>query len=244
MLYFSDREVRTKLFARVAQAKRPLVVTATRHSPAMRPVPERAPFAEVERAVGAWADQLVVADEGTVEGMWRDPVGDLADRLFPEDRQAAYAAASGYLVIVNGRVVETVKKRGAPEDGWWIQDALTRHVVGVPAPPPRKVVGSKPGANKRAERGPGAATREDTPPRASARAVPPAQIDPWQVLGIAPGTSRKEAQKQFRAQVALYHPDKVAHLGPELRELADKRTREILDAWAQIEPGLFDEEGR
>jgi preprotein translocase subunit Sec63 len=58
------------------------------------------------------------------------------------------------------------------------------------------------------------------------------------VLGIAPGTSKEEARKAFRTLVAQYHPDKVAHLAPEFQELAERKTRAILEAWEQLEKEL------
>ena len=58
------------------------------------------------------------------------------------------------------------------------------------------------------------------------------------MLGIAPGTSKDEAKRAFRALVTQYHPDKVAHMAPEFQELADRKTREILEAWAEVEKAL------
>ena len=55
------------------------------------------------------------------------------------------------------------------------------------------------------------------------------------MLGIPRGTPITDAKKAFRALISQYHPDKVAHLAPEFRELADRRTREILEAWQQLE---------
>jgi DnaJ-domain-containing protein 1 len=60
---------------------------------------------------------------------------------------------------------------------------------------------------------------------------------PWEVLGIPPGSPREEAKKAFRAQIALYHPDKVAHLAPEFQRLAEERTRALLAAWEAIDRG-------
>lgn len=54
---------------------------------------------------------------------------------------------------------------------------------------------------------------------------------PWEVLGIAPSTSLGEARAAYFRLIAQYHPDKVAALGPELRALAEERTREINRAW-------------
>jgi DnaJ-domain-containing protein 1 len=47
-----------------------------------------------------------------------------------------------------------------------------------------------------------------------------------------------EAKKTFRTLVAQYHPDQVAHLAPEFRELADKRTRQIMAAGESVESDL------
>jgi len=63
-------------------------------------------------------------------------------------------------------------------------------------------------------------------------------VDPWKVLGIPRGTSKDEARRAFRALVAQYHPDKVAHLAPEFQELAERKTRELLQAWEQLEQSL------
>ncbi len=207
VLYFSDREVKSNLFARVDGAHRPLMVTQVRQDRFSRPVPEREPFATFEERFGGRIDQLVVADEGTTEGMWRDPMGDLAERLFPDDRARAYAAASGYLLLVGGRVQAVLQKSTPSADLRRMEEAASRLY------------------RPRTTQGP---SEPAVPPRA------PSPGDPWQRLGIAPGTPLAEAKKSFRALIAQYHPDKVAHLAPEFRELAERRTREILDAWETI----------
>lgn len=228
VLYFSDRDVKQKLFERVDAARRPLWVVQVRQDRHSRPPPEREPFVSVEREFGDVVDEVLVADEGAQEGMWRDPVGDLADHFFPDDRQASYAAATGYMLIARGRVVATVKKTGrASDDLWLIQEALAVNVPGVPPPDPSK----RPG-HKRARPGATGSGPRTQPPKADVRAP---SLDPWQVLGIPRGTPITDAKKAFRALISQYHPDKVAHLAPEFRELADRRTREILEAWQQLE---------
>ena len=239
VLYFSDRDVKRKLFERVGAAKRLLLVTGTRHGPAMSAVERREPFKSLDEALGDVLDQLVVADEGAVEGMWRDPLGDLADLLYPDDRKAAYAAASGYVLLRRGVVKAVVKKHGVPEDDrWFIQEAVAKLDPGVPPPDPARKPG--PGRKKRDD---GAApksrrSREEadrpTPPRPRPTQDKPA-ADPWSVLGIARGTPLAEAKKAFRALISQYHPDKVSHLAPEFRELAERRTRLILEAWEKVE---------
>lgn len=234
VLYFSDANVRAKLFDAASRAGKPVVVAGVRHGKGMKAPQLREPFASLEQQLGDVVDFVVVADEGSVEGMWRDPLGDLADALFANDRSAAYAAAAGYLLIKNGKPVATVKKHGAPvDDRWFIQQALSQHVPGVPVPDPKRRPGKKgaetaKGGGKRIE-------DEDTNPRS--RPLPPrsAEKDPWAVLGIPPGTPKEEAKKAFRALITQYHPDKVSHLAAEFRELADRRTREILEAWELVE---------
>jgi DnaJ like chaperone protein len=50
----------------------------------------------------------------------------------------------------------------------------------------------------------------------------------YEILGLQPGRKTlAEARTAFRARMAEYHPDKVAHLGVELRELAARKTVEI-----------------
>jgi len=55
--------------------------------------------------------------------------------------------------------------------------------------------------------------------------------DPYQVLGVKPGASADEIRAAYRHAAQAYHPDKVAHLGPELRELAQKKFVEIQKAY-------------
>ena len=54
---------------------------------------------------------------------------------------------------------------------------------------------------------------------------------PYEVLGIKAGASRSEITAKYREMVRQYHPDKVANLGPELRELAEQRMKEINAAY-------------
>ncbi len=80
----------------------------------------------------------------------------------------------------------------------------------------------------------------DAPPRpGDAHAPPPPSslppsTDPWTVLGIAPGAPPREVQRAFRARMAEYHPDKVAALGAELRELAEAKSKSITEAYAAL----------
>ena len=51
------------------------------------------------------------------------------------------------------------------------------------------------------------------------------------VLGLPRNFTAPEIKRRFRTLIASYHPDKVNHLGPELQEMAERKTREILEAY-------------
>lgn len=249
VLFFSDRQVRDKLFALVEGTRGLLLVKGVRHGKDMRPPQEREPFDSLEARFGQVLTQVLVADEGSVEGMWRDPLGDLAERLYPSSREQAYTAASHYLLLEDGQPRAVVRKRETPrEELWFLQEALSQLASRIPPPDPARRPGPRRAAAPKASSGPPSSTEEVTPPRgtrAHARpeetpAPPPphAGNNPWKVLGLVPGTSREEARRAFRALVAQYHPDKVAHLAPEFQELAERRTRELLQAWEQLEQEL------
>ena len=57
---------------------------------------------------------------------------------------------------------------------------------------------------------------------------------PHEVLGVRPGASQEEISAAYRRLVQQYHPDKVADLGPELRELAEQRMKEINAAYQSL----------
>lgn len=57
---------------------------------------------------------------------------------------------------------------------------------------------------------------------------------PFAVLDISEDASVEEIKKKYKQLVLEYHPDRVAHLGQELKELAAKKTTEINAAFAAI----------
>lgn len=61
-----------------------------------------------------------------------------------------------------------------------------------------------------------------------------AQFDPYSVLGISRNAGPEEIRSSYRRLAARYHPDKVAHLGEEFRILAEKRFKEIQQAYQQL----------
>lgn len=67
--------------------------------------------------------------------------------------------------------------------------------------------------------------------RASGKPGKEVPDDPHQVLGIGPGADQSEIRQAYRHLAAQYHPDKVAHLGKELRQLADRKFKSIQAAY-------------
>lgn len=59
-----------------------------------------------------------------------------------------------------------------------------------------------------------------------------AEPKPWhEVLGVSPRASLDEVQVAYRECIGKYHPDKVASLGQELRDLAEAKSKEINRAY-------------
>lgn len=54
---------------------------------------------------------------------------------------------------------------------------------------------------------------------------------PYEILEVKPDASEEEIRTAYRRLANQYHPDKVAHLGKELQELADSRFKEIQEAY-------------
>jgi DnaJ-domain-containing protein 1 len=52
------------------------------------------------------------------------------------------------------------------------------------------------------------------------------------VLQISSSPTPQEVKTAYKQQMLLYHPDKVQHLGSEIRALAHSRTQQIIEAYA------------
>jgi hypothetical protein len=63
---------------------------------------------------------------------------------------------------------------------------------------------------------------------------PDAQKTPHEVLNVRPQATREEVVAAYRQRAKLYHPDKVASLAGEFRELAERRMKEINAAYQQL----------
>ena len=58
--------------------------------------------------------------------------------------------------------------------------------------------------------------------------------DAYMVLDLPRNASQEEVKKAFRQLSNKYHPDKVSHLGDEFKELAEKRFKEIQEAYGKL----------
>lgn len=76
--------------------------------------------------------------------------------------------------------------------------------------------------------------RPATPPPRSPESAGAAPWDPYAVLGVSRGASGEEIAHAYRTRIKEYHPDRVAHLGKDLRRLAHERTLEIQRAYEEL----------
>jgi DnaJ like chaperone protein len=58
--------------------------------------------------------------------------------------------------------------------------------------------------------------------------------DPYTVLGLERNASPEEIKSAYRRLANKYHPDRVTHLGEEFRELAEKRFKDIQEAYQAL----------
>ncbi len=75
--------------------------------------------------------------------------------------------------------------------------------------------------------GQSAAARPPTPPASGGG-------DPYATLGVSASDSDDTVEAAYRRLMSEFHPDRVASAGPEIRELAERRTREANAAWDEI----------
>ena len=58
--------------------------------------------------------------------------------------------------------------------------------------------------------------------------------DAYTILGVRRGDTFDEIRRAYRERMKEYHPDKVAGLGSELRELAERKAKEINMAFEEL----------
>ncbi|MGF6494125.1 DnaJ-domain-containing protein 1 [Luteibacter sp. 621] len=80
-----------------------------------------------------------------------------------------------------------------------------------------------------------AAMMVDSKERATEPRVPPASLKrPWfEVLNVAPDATREQIVDAYRRLIREHHPDRVANMGKEFRDLAERRASEINVAYAE-----------
>ena len=54
------------------------------------------------------------------------------------------------------------------------------------------------------------------------------------VLGVQSDASQQQIKEAYRQRMREYHPDKVAHLGPDLRSLAESKAKQINEAYEAL----------
>jgi len=58
--------------------------------------------------------------------------------------------------------------------------------------------------------------------------------DPYDILGVNRHASDSEIKNAYRKLANKYHPDKVDHLGKEFKELAEKKFKDIQEAYQKL----------
>lgn len=116
---------------------------------------------------------------------------------------AVVGAGLGYLVVSAFMGGKPPPRQPSPDQGQAVP----------PAPPPA----APPAPPAPPPAGPAAADDQDAPW--------------WRVLNLSPSASDNEIRTAYRSLISQYHPDKVAALGPELRALAERKSKQITRAY-------------
>jgi curved DNA-binding protein CbpA len=67
------------------------------------------------------------------------------------------------------------------------------------------------------------------------RELPPEVKKALDTLGLGHEATWQQIRTEYRTLVKGYHPDMVAHLGPELRRVAEAKSKELNHAYAVLE---------
>jgi DnaJ-class molecular chaperone len=59
--------------------------------------------------------------------------------------------------------------------------------------------------------------------------------DPYKILNLDKKTTKKELTFAYRKMVKMYHPDKIAGLAPEYREIAERKMKLINSAYKTLQ---------
>jgi len=69
---------------------------------------------------------------------------------------------------------------------------------------------------------------------ASSRRAAAGPSDPYELLGVDRGQGFEEIRRRYKEMLLQYHPDRVLHLGKEFQEIAERKTKEITEAFQKI----------
>jgi DnaJ like chaperone protein len=88
--------------------------------------------------------------------------------------------------------------------------------------------------HQQAEPAPRTEARQETPPNEPG--VVTSMRQAYEILGLPPGRITLDAVRTvYRTRMMEYHPDRVTHLGPELRKLAERKAKQFNLAMEFIE---------
>lgn len=73
--------------------------------------------------------------------------------------------------------------------------------------------------------------RSEPPPRSRAPRGTSEEARHAHVLGLSGKTTMSDVKAAYRTRIAEYHPDRVSHLGPKLRALAEEECKQINAAY-------------
>jgi hypothetical protein len=82
------------------------------------------------------------------------------------------------------------------------------------------------------------ATKKQQDQKASSQTAPSTAVhvakSAYQILDLLPGADADSIRIAYRRMAKLYHPDKVANLAPEFRQLAELKMKEINTAYQEL----------
>ncbi|WP_240125777.1 J domain-containing protein [Thermomonas alba] len=79
------------------------------------------------------------------------------------------------------------------------------------------------------------ARNREAPPSADARDDADTVDWAYRVLGVREDASDAQIDRAYRRLISQYHPDRVAGAAPELRRIAEQKSREINAAYDRIQ---------